>query len=796
MQSYMIRRGAHSASLVGCLSSVFLLASPGLKTCAGQAQQNSLYRNGITVSRPKLYDNRSLTLMLRTLEDTLASTNFLNAGNVAGAIDRFQGSTAKSTSTSFNIMTSPTPEIITTVTNKGGETPTTDTEKKITSQSVTPTVPATASPATPSVAQTTGISAQDILAEQMALTYQIFNLRLLMERSLTDRLYSLKLQESGTSYLLGNKGQAVVGFQISIDPQKAFKNAVAEVEIQITPDISKAKKIQTKTGSLFGSENEPPTIVAMLPMSKTYNVATVTNKSSAFGLGAVASIFNVGFGNSQSNQTLYLVRDTDTVALELPALSNDVKTLRFAWQFRPVLGRAAVEPGMRQVFAAMSLPSLDTSDYVANVKIITRWRKYDAGRRIVGDLIGQDQVAPSDQEITVYNQAFLEEQLRPKITRVDIKDAGGGQVLVTVDGESFLPGTSVLLGNKTLGQDNAFTIQNDRRILFLAPITELLTTVPKVVGRYGGAKEIKDPAADDGSASMIPIDSVSTTTADALNTQVTVKLKAETPLTHPLVRFGSRVYGLSDAALTITGGLSKVKEISFLAPTSMVRDARSIVVIDPFKGQAYVSEYTLQPQQDFSAKKATTLAENSETVLIAVQGSNFTRMGVSVNVGGDDYGYSNTKEFTFVDSTLIRLLLPRQKLRGVKQITVSRTSTPLPTGSTPTNTDPRIEAPVSVLLSLDEPTPVSEPKIVKVDDIIEGASKNVKFEGTDFASIDKALFEKTELTVKKENDGKTMTIAISGLVTQQPGERQITFILTDGKEFPYILNVKPKPSKP
>jgi hypothetical protein len=38
--------------------------------------------------------------------------------------------------------------------------------------------------------------------------------------------------------------------------------------------------------------------------------------------------------------------------------------LRFAWQFRPVLGRAAVEPGMRQVFAAMSLPSLDTSDYV------------------------------------------------------------------------------------------------------------------------------------------------------------------------------------------------------------------------------------------------------------------------------------------------------------------------------------------------------------------------------------------------------------------------------------------------
>ncbi|MEK6279567.1 MAG: hypothetical protein AABN95_04365 [Acidobacteriota bacterium] len=57
----------------------------------------------------------------------------------------------------------------------------------------------------------------------MNLTYQIFNLRMLLERSLSDRL----LDDDQP------RRQAVLGFNVTLDPPRTSNDAVAVVEISL-----------------------------------------------------------------------------------------------------------------------------------------------------------------------------------------------------------------------------------------------------------------------------------------------------------------------------------------------------------------------------------------------------------------------------------------------------------------------------------------------------------------------------------------------------------------------------------
>src|SRR5579863_3963806 len=58
--------------------------------------------NGIAVGKPKIFDNRSLTIMLNQLSATLANTTFFDPNALAAALQFFQGAQSQSTSTTLS----------------------------------------------------------------------------------------------------------------------------------------------------------------------------------------------------------------------------------------------------------------------------------------------------------------------------------------------------------------------------------------------------------------------------------------------------------------------------------------------------------------------------------------------------------------------------------------------------------------------------------------------------------------------------------------------------------------------
>lgn len=400
---------------------------PNGNAAGGTNGQNRTPENGITVGKPKQFDERTLTVMLQDLENKLTRSQFPDPTALYAATGRFAGATATTSSLALSVRGPSTPSIVTTVgsTDKqtsgttsgsgteqtetvGGTNPsktdkettssgsTTANETSNTNQQVT-THGSFAAPTATAPNQTSmfpfqpqfGISAQDLLAEQTSLFYQIANLRLLLDRSITDRV---KIKNEGSTTKLETRDQVVVGFQISIDA--AHKDAIAEAEITITgPDVS---------------------LVSLMPQDKTYNVASVTKDSKAIDMGAVVQFVGVGANIGKTQESLYLVKDTDTVALERAA---DERT------------------------------------------------QYENAVLAIG------------------GNSTTEEQLKPFISTVEWSDVGNGQVLAVVEGDGFTPGTQIVLGNNVLDSpEKGLTIANEKRLIVVTQ-GQLLAHPPSVDNR-------------------------------------------------------------------------------------------------------------------------------------------------------------------------------------------------------------------------------------------------------------------------------------------------------------------------
>ncbi|MBM3787870.1 MAG: hypothetical protein FJW30_26265 [Acidobacteria bacterium] len=148
--------------------------------------------NGISVGRPKIFDNRSLTLMLENLSETLRGMQgqFLASASINTAQTNVQGMRASDVSTSVTATTLPIPsqkqEVITNagLVDSAGK-PLPDTTK------TTTTMDRAAIPSTPPQLDsfvgsqtgfnpTLGANAADLLSDQVNLTYQILNLRMIL----------------------------------------------------------------------------------------------------------------------------------------------------------------------------------------------------------------------------------------------------------------------------------------------------------------------------------------------------------------------------------------------------------------------------------------------------------------------------------------------------------------------------------------------------------------------------------------------------------------------------------------
>ncbi len=482
----------------------FLLCLTALSVTTAHAQTD----NGIHVGKPKVYDSRELTLMLDNLSESLQGKQFIDPSQLAKALGNVQGFRESDTSFAFQAngavgpgaasVFSGTPAASTTTpaTDATGSTtpgvtinvsptlnagsaaaaPAASTGAPATSGPQPPSLPALQTP--PSYTPTFGSNGSDLLSDEVNLTYQLYNVRMLLDRSLTDRMIGKN-----------PRMQAVVGFDIDIEPDKAAKDAAAVVQVSVSmggaalPDACQAGGI----GMLLSCRRKG-----------SHNTATLSQKANAFGGALAASVYSVGIAGQKRSQVFYLYRDMDTVSYEQMDAAGSLAN--FGWQFRPVLGRRSVDPGMRHLIAVLSLPCADEGDILPaiNVAVKTSWRRYESdnqtttsGQPFWHQLPGEQPTNFTGLEIpsTVYGQTGL----APKISDIQWLAAADGSGVAVVSGENLFPGTTVRLGSKVYrGGGDGLVIKSDKELEVPIPLS--LATVGGVVsGRYGNAIPLEKP---------------------------------------------------------------------------------------------------------------------------------------------------------------------------------------------------------------------------------------------------------------------------------------------------------------
>ncbi len=473
--------------------------------------------NGIGVGDPKIFDNRTLALMLDTLNDSLRTAQIVDPKSLAANLNLLQGFQQDTVARSFSIQSAPLPAVTdNTKTTQQAGTSSDDTTTATTAtspannttgstlkigatmstgqESSTQTTTAARSPSNPELAASLaapaftpqfGQNAGDLLTDQVNLTYQIFNVRMLLERALSDRLIE------GNARL-----QAVLGFNVSIDPPRDSQDAAAFVEV-----------------SILGGRSQPVSLVAVMPQEKTYNSATLSNRSTAFGGSAVAQVFSVGYNERRQSQLFYLFRDNDTIAFQ--RMGGTPAETRFGWAFRPVLGRRSVSPGLRQMFAVIALPNADlgAAEIPLHIGVRTFWRHFDrntmtssASRtfwqdagRILSLASAQDRPSSTTATLVacvpVPTTIRFQTDLLPTIDALRWRRTDDNMAVVSVNGRNFFQGTTVRFGNVVAStSSDGLTLKSDKAFDLVVPISALLGDAV-IAGRYGNAVDLRRPDA-------------------------------------------------------------------------------------------------------------------------------------------------------------------------------------------------------------------------------------------------------------------------------------------------------------
>ncbi len=416
--------------------------------------------NGIGAGTIKTYDNRFLSIRLDELEANLEKLGAIDASKLDDSIGATQGKVTSAIDVA----------VATSVASAKGEG-TGAAEAKDSSKpegSDAKTAP----------------SALDRLSELINLRYEILSLRMILERSLSDRLWHEGNRDDA-------RLQAVLGLQVSLDPPADFAGCVAVVEVTFKETSGK-----------------PISLVALLPQERTSNMLFVGSQSQAASGSNEAGGKRTSVFWRRRLETVSSVREPDTVAFQRPPSLNDAaESLTVGWQFRPPLDRPAVLAGVRQVFAILALPAIDESTGMGggkpqiNIEATTRtyWRRYNPKTRttsprwsLVPWHLASDERRHSHQSVDVNFTHDIQQRLKPDVLRIKTTLLGPETVVVMVDGRNFFPGTTVAIGGKVhRDQQSGLLIKSDHHFQ--------VTTTPKALaygngvinGRYGPTVPLK-----------------------------------------------------------------------------------------------------------------------------------------------------------------------------------------------------------------------------------------------------------------------------------------------------------------
>jgi hypothetical protein len=809
--------------------------------------------NGINVGQTKLFDARSLALMLQSMQSHLANRDFFDQGTIAAAINKLQGARLDTSSLAANVSTAPIPGVTTTTNTSGtgiteivtqptspsgsptpfpGVTTTTTNSPTTVQQAVTqaalsPTVPSPPAQNTAFTFQPTVDQApQTLLAKQISMNYEIANLRLLLEGAISDRMMEQPIYVGDAMFpSTAARARAIVGFRISLDSPNVYKKAVAEVEITVRTKCCSANSI-TMPLSTQGS----PSLVSLVPMESNFNVATVSKNAKQFGLGVAVQPISFGLASLKTKEQLYLIQDQDIVAFEgrrsyPPVRTDESMSVTFGWQFRPVLGQEVVRAGPRQVYASLALPNTQASDFRGTVEVHTYWRRYDSKRKTVGEPIAGSDRYESLDDLVVGSKLLRGESLMPTVREVHYQDYGLGKVMVWVRGENFLPGTQVVIGDQRLDNaDRGLFIQGEQDLVFVTPASLLaLSEQPRILGQFGPPVPIclegllrpdnKTCAPEVSTATEanfgLKIAAVQITPVDLQTSRLTILMSSRNNAPpkqdlKPVVIVGQSAYGIGGNPVGSRRTKAMV-ELSLTVPTQALRDARKIVVKELFGGADYTDEVALRDNalvtmpDDFTATGVVLLSSDDIQADLAITGSNLSR-NVHITIGDIDQPAQ-------LAPCPAHAPAPPPGAGGAPGVAAP----PTPCLNRVNSTLLLLHVPAAKLKAAKQivvqqgsaqpvmlavtapPPPIPKPTVTAIDAISVNDENEVKVVGTFLTSVDKVLFRANVLLFDPAKDGSSGTLRVTKDLSDSPGSKSLDFVSKDGSKVTGTIVVNPRP---
>jgi hypothetical protein len=467
--------------------------------------------NGIHVGQPKVYDSRELTLMLDNLSLQLQGTNFINPTSLATALGNVQGyqnsdfsgslfanggvgpgaaaafggnAVAAATATPATTTAAPTVTINVAPTLSTGATatPAASAPAAATLGPQAPTLPTLQT--APNYTPTFGSNGSDLLSDEVNLTYQLYNVRMLVDRSLTDRLYGSE-----------SRLEAVVGFDIDLEPDEDSRDAAAVVEVTASMgSCTDGLKDHCATGA-------SPSVVALMPEQGSHNAATLSQSAVGLGGAVAAAVYSAGISLQKRNQVFYLYRDMDTVSFEEPTPNQ--RFIKFGWQFRPVLGRHSIDPGMRHLMVVIGLPAADIGKNIPTLTlhVSTHWQRYNQKNQTTTEKGYVWHSLPGQQDydlagVEVPTSLETQDDLGPRISNVQWIPTDAGNGVAVVAGKNFFPGTTVQLGARAYRTTaDGLTVKSDKELEVSAPLS-VAVAGGALSGRYGKALALRSSLED------------------------------------------------------------------------------------------------------------------------------------------------------------------------------------------------------------------------------------------------------------------------------------------------------------
>lgn len=410
--------------------------------------------NGIGVGAPKIYDARSLSLMMEEMQDQLRRLNSISQQPITDAVGGIQATQSTDLETAINA---------------GGKA---DAKADAGTSSGVDKSTLAAAPA-PTQAKL-GERSLDLLSDMVNLTYEVLNLRLILERSLTDRIYEGK-----------PRLQAVLGLPISIDAPGFAVGCCANITVTVTAS---------------GGAGEAPSLVAVLPQERTFNTTVARRRSALASAGGPFKGLTFGLQGRSSSDESSLDRDSDLVAVL--AKSDAPSQTRFGWQLRPTSSSRSIPSGMRQLFAVLALPQKDEGEddkQSISIEVKTSWRAFNRKTATSSDGVNWrawlserpvDQVHTWEKKIEVCSTLPVENNLAPQITHVEYQPVAANRAVMMVRGNNFFPGTTIILGDKDYkSPEDGLVIKSEKTLQLTAPREAFLNDAV-LNGRYGPSKPL------------------------------------------------------------------------------------------------------------------------------------------------------------------------------------------------------------------------------------------------------------------------------------------------------------------